>query len=384
MAFALQSLADINADQWNALWQSDYPFVQHAYLLALERSQCTHTHTGWQPAHATLHENGRLVAVLIGYIKAHSYGEYVFDWAWANAYDNAGLHYYPKWISAIPFTPCTGPRLAATTAASAESLLIKLGESLTPFSNHHILFPSTDTARHLDSGTYFQRLGCQFHWFNQNFATFEAFVGSFASRKRKNVLKERNKVHTQGVTLQQTLGIDLNTEDWAFFHTLYAQTYLKRSGHAGYLNADFFQQVGRCMANQIMMVKAFHEGRWVAAALYFYDHHTLYGRYWGTLYELDSLHYECCYYQGIEFAIANGLQHFDAGAQGEHKIQRGFTPVLTQSFHHLQDSRFHRAIQQAIAVENQHTQDYCRDARTYLPFKSDHPIPTDNGLILST
>lgn len=370
----VEHMSDLNENAWQALWQSQYPFIQHGFLTALEEAQCVGANSGWQPVYLVVEDGDSLVGAMPIYIKSHSYGEYVFDWSWADAYHHHGFDYYPKLINAIPFTPATGPRFAATNDQVAQALLqafIQLAQSVGA-SGVHCLFPSATCAKVLHADTTFtQRLGTQFHWFNQNYSDFDAFLTTFASRKRKNIRKEREKARAQ-VTIARKLGKDLTEQDWRRFFGLYQRTYLKRSGRGGYLNEAFFIALGNALTNQVLMVQAYDtEQQLMGAALYFYDDTTLYGRYWGAITEYDGLHFECCYYQGIEFAIERGLQRFDPGAQGEHKIARGFIPVLTQSFHQLFEPSFHDAVCDFTLKEGLAVREYCLDARTALPFNHD-------------
>lgn len=381
----VSSIAEIEAAQWNALWPSDYPFTQHAFLLALEASGSTSAQTGWQPRHVQVKRQGKLLAAMVLYEKTHSYGEYVFDWGWADAYSRAGLAYYPKLLCAIPFTPATGPRMGFCEQLTAEEqhlctdvLSAAVTERLAAIqgSGFHCLFPSVQN-RQLLAGRYSERQGCQFHWFNRDYTTFDDFLASFASRKRKNIKRERRKMQAQGICLQMRTASDVSDDDWRVFAALYQRTYFKRSGHQGYLNKDFFQRVARQMPQQVLMCSAHSENLqspMLAAALYFRDSTTLYGRYWGACSDIDGLHFETCYYQGIDYAIAAGLQRFDPGAQGEHKIQRGFTPVKTCSYHWLEHPGFRSAVDEFVLEERTHNDNYCEDARRYLPFKEGEPL----------
>ncbi len=375
----IESLAAVPAAQWDALWNCDYPFVRHDFLYALERSGCTSVANGWQPHHCLVWDGEMLVAAMPLYLKMHSYGEYVFDWSWADAWHQCGLNYYPKWINAIPFTPATGPRWAVASPLAEQCLFTAVEQALTDsgHSGLHLLFPAREAIPNT-STPWLTRYGCQFHWFNQGYTDFEDFLERFASRKRKSLRRERRKVADQGIVIETLTGAGLTTDDWAGFYRLYQLTYLKRSGHTGYLNETFFQQIGARLAGQVMMVRAMLNGRWIAAALYFYDHTTLYGRYWGAIDEFDGLHFECCYYAGIEFAIARGLKRFDPGAQGEHKIQRGFTPVLTRSLHRVTHAQLASAVAAFLEQEKTHIEDYCQEARAVLPFREGEPlVPLD-------
>ena len=372
----LNSIHDVNERVWNALWQSDYPFTQHAFLAALEDSQSVSIESGWQPHHLIVEDGSETACVMLLYLKTHSYGEYVFDWGWADAYHQNGLEYYPKLINAVPFTPATGQRIAFSEHVDKQTLLASLFSTLEKhcqqqgISGFHSLFPSSSCTERMKAWpNTAHRLGCQFHWFNAHYTNFDHFLAQMTSRKRKTILRERRKVKEANIVVSMSKGHDLKTEDWQAFYQLYQRTYLKRSGHSGYLSEGFFTMLGQDLPHQTAMARAYSNGHCVAAALYFYDSETLYGRYWGAIEEFDGVHFECCYYQGIEFAISEGLQRFDPGAQGEHKIQRGFTPVLTQSIHWLAHTGFQRAIERFTQEEQAHIKQYCLSARDQLPFK---------------
>lgn len=378
----VSSIADIPPAHWQALYREvapdQYPFLRYEFLLALEISGCIGTHadhaSGWQAGYLLSGPSDAEPDLIIpAYRKDHSYGEYVFDWRWAEAYEQYGLEYYPKRLCAIPFTPASGPRLlhkatlhqAAAMATQALSTLCAQENS----SGWHLNFPdSALTASLQNQPDIVQRQQCQFHWFNRNYQSFGHYLNSFSSRKRKNVRKERERVQDQGIHLQRKRGTDITPEDIAFFFRCYQMTYYRRRSYP-YLNEAFFQQLLRDMPEQILLVLAYQENTPIAAAWYFYDATTLYGRYWGALDDVDALHFEACYYQGIEFCIEQGLQRFDPGTQGEHKIARGFEPVLTHSFHWLQHEGFQQAIRQFAAAETPHIQAYCNDARQLLPFQ---------------
>jgi predicted N-acyltransferase len=378
----IDSINQLSAAEWDGLWASDYPFIQYHFLQALELGKCTTKDSGWQPHHLIVYDNDCPVAALPLYLKTHSYGEYVFDWAWADAYHRCGLTYYPKLLSAIPFTPATGPRIAIAAEQDRKTLTNFIIDSVQQeaqrlgASSWHYLFPAEDhhlpTRQVLPANQMMPRLGCQFHWFNQNYGSFDDFLSHFNSRKRKSVKRERRQVIEQGVTLERLCGHEITPEHWRQFYTFYHATYLKRSGGSGYLSASFFKQLAQ-QPQQIMMVVATQAGNQaeniVATALYFFDQTTLYGRYWGTLDDIPGLHFEACYYQGIEFAIERKLQRFDPGAQGEHKIQRGFTPVFTHSYHWLADDRLRAAVEDFLQREAAGIKHYQKDCCNYLPFK---------------
>lgn len=381
----LESIHEIDARIWNGLFdpgESDtpYPFMRHEFLAALEDSGCTETETGWQPQHLILENaEGEIIAAMPLYLKHHSYGEYVFDWSWADAYRRNGLHYYPKLLSAAPFTPATGARLAVAEAVDKTAVIERITGFLDQhceqhrLSGWHLLFlPAAETQRWQDAGNL-TRAGCQFHWFNRDYRNFDDFLATFNSRKRKSVKKERRGVSDAGVTLSRLVGDEIQTTDWDRFYQFYHTTYLKRSGGTGYLNREFFDAIATHMGDQILMVNAQREGEGViASALCFFDERQLYGRYWGCRKEVPGLHFEACYYQGIEFAIERGLQVFDPGAQGEHKIQRGFEPTLTYSQHWLAEPAFHEAVADFLRRETPGIEAYRDDCASYLPFRQEN------------
>lgn len=370
----LGSINEVAAEDRDNLWQTRYPFVQHRFLAALEDSGCTSDESGWLPQHLVGYADGKLAFAMPLYLKSHSWGEYVFDWSWAEAYHRNGLAYYPKLVNAIPFTPASGPRLALTEGAPTNTLEQAIG-----FLQHHCqeqglsgvhsLFTGEPLSQQLSDQGLQQRLGCQFHWFNRDFHSFEDFLAAFSSRKRKNLRKERQQVVAADVTLQKLTGSEISPADWDAFYQFYHTTYLKRSGATGYLNRDFFKRLAAALSDQLLMVMAWQEGKRIAAALCFFDDENLYGRYWGCHREVPGLHFEACYYQGIEFAIEQGLQRFDPGAQGEHKIQRGFEPILTYSNHWLAHPAFNEAIDGFLKSEKAGIRDYQQQCSGLLPFR---------------
>lgn len=370
------SIHDIQASEWDSLCPPDYPFIRHAFLAALEDSRSVRKENGWESSHLVCFDDQHLIAAMPGYIKTHSYGEYVFDWSWADAYKRYGQDYYPKWINAIPFTPCTGPRLIFNTQYSlAEMIQIiiqKLNQECAEKrrSSWHCLFPNEELHQLLQQHPIANRLGCQFHWFNHNYKHFDDFLQRLQSRKRKNIKKERQQVTDQSFQFSIKENTDITEEDLTIFYALYRNTYLKRSGHPGYLSLDFFLMIGQRMPESLVLIQAINgDQKIIAASLFFRDQHTLYGRYWGCFEEYQLLHFETCYYQGIDYAIANQLQRFDGGAQGEHKIARGFEPVLTYSQHWIQSPEFRTAIGHFLTEETEAILSYAKDAKELLPFK---------------
>lgn len=344
---------------------SDYPFLDETYLGALESSGAVTAERGWKPCHLAL-EDGWLPL----YARSHSRGEYVFDYSWAEAYQRHGLAYYPKLVTAIPYTPVTGARWRGSPnpAALWEAIDARMIE--TGASGWHLLFPDQASREALEGLPLVTRQACHFRWLNRDYRDFDDYLARFQSRKRKNLRKERQRVVDQGITVQRIRGPAVTAEQWRIFYQCYASTYLKR-GQLPYLDEGFFLQLARTMASQMLLVLACRDEKPVAAALYFTDSQQLYGRYWGCLEEVDGLHFELCYYQGIEHAIESGLQGFDPGVQGEHKILRGFEPVITWSLHHLREPAFQNAIADFCKEEAEHVQRYREEAMTLLPFRKD-------------
>jgi predicted N-acyltransferase len=372
----LASLAEIDSGLWNGITGADYPFLRHEFLHGLEKTGCTTAETGWQPCHLLLREGNEVIAVMPLYLKSHSYGEYVFDWSWADAWRRSGLAYYPKLVTAIPFTPATGPRLCVRPPLRQEEIWPSVLQAVSGFaqrqniSSWHLLFPQESVAATLLQLGAHRRTATQFHWFNDDYRSFEEFLGTFTSRKRKTLRRERARVAEQGLELRTLTGPEISESDWLRFYRFYQLTYAKRSGHGGYLTRDFFLETAPALGDQTVMVVARLGGEAVAGALYFRSRDTLYGRYWGCQREFDCLHFEACYYQGIEYCIEHGLSRFDPGAQGEHKIQRGFRPVSTWSNHWIADPQLSAAVGDFTRQEDGHSRAYQREAAGFLPFKT--------------
>ena len=389
----ISSIFDIDAHAWDATWQTRYPFTQHAFFAALETSHSINGQTGWQSCHLLGFDNQKKLCVAMPlFIKTHSYGEYVFDWAWADAYQNNGFNYYPKIINAIPFTPATGPRIGfadhisteehgALTAQLIEQIHTKLADI--QGSSFHCLFPDAQAIHVLEKTPMLRREGCQFHWFNQNYTSFDHYLEHFLSRKRKMIRKERKKVHALNLHIEMKTAAETDSSDWHTFYALYHRTYLKRSGRPGYLGKEFFISLAQSMPDQLVLATVKRDDEIIAGAVYFKDENTLYGRYWGTMEDIDGLHFETCYYRGIEYAIEHGLQRFDPGAQGEHKIQRGFHSIKTCSYHHLLHDGFQHAVAEFLVNEKTHNDAYILDARNYLPFNTEHPHIDSNCVMRS-
>ena len=364
------------AGDWNALAGSSHPFLRHEFLGALEASGCASAETGWQPCHLVLLDGkDRPSAALPLYLKSHSRGEFVFDWAWAAAYQRAGHDYYPKLLSAVPFTPVTGPRFLCGGSHEeqdkAASLLlagaVELAHRLEA-SSFHCLFPSAGDAEWMEEKGMMMRTDCQFHWMDEGYADFSEFVGTFSSAKRKKVNRERRRVWEAGIRFETLNGGDLTPELWESLYPLYAASYLKR-GQYPYLNHEFFERVAREMPESLVIFVARLDGEAVALAICFRSDTALYGRYWGSTGYYHSLHFETCYYQGIEYCIREGLKLFDPGVQGEHKLARGFAPATSYSTHWVRHAGFAGALSGYLANEREEIARYVEIAGEHTPFK---------------
>lgn len=367
-------ISAIGRDCWNRLCGTDYPFLRYDFLHALEESASVSPKTGWQPLHLVVERQNQAIAVMPLYLKTHSYGEYVFDWSWADAYQRHGLDYYPKLVTAIPFTPATGPRIGSneSTTTLLPVFLNAIEQLAQRFdaSSWHSLFIDSDLRQSMAASNLTLRLGTQYHWFNEAFDSFEHFLEKFASRKRKNIRRERQKVADHQISLRRIEGADITPELLDTFYAFYQNTYLKR-GRTGYLTPAFFQLLHQTMPEQLLLVIAEKDGQPVAGALSLKSSSTLYGRYWGCKDDYDSLHFETCYYQGIEYCIEQGLKRFDPGAQGEHKIQRGFQPIETWSGHWIRHPGFAEAIDKAMEQERAAMRDQINELTRWLPFRKD-------------
>ncbi|RQV76736.1 GNAT family N-acetyltransferase [Burkholderia anthina] len=376
----LSSPAEVPADEWNALLARDAqptPFLRHEFLDALHVARCAVDDTGWSPHFVTLTDThtGRLAAAAPVYAKQHSYGEYVFDWAWADAYQRNNLPYYPKLLCAVPFTPVQGTRLLAASDDARRRLaatLLAFAEQ-SDVSSLHVLFPTGDEARLLESMGMMLREGVQFHWLNDGYRHFDDFLGTLEQKKRKNIRAERRKVHDAGVTFRRLAGDQITDTDWRFFSRCYRQTYREHYS-SPYLNLDFFRTIGATMPENLLLVIAEADGQPIASALAVYrrgEHGggTLYGRYWGAIEHVPCLHFETAYYQLLEFCIEAGLDTFEGGAQGEHKLARGFLPTVTHSAHWLAHPAFSDAVARFLERETEHIHAYVDELREHDPFR---------------
>jgi len=354
----VERLSDVPAAEWDACAGSDNPFVSHAFLEALEASGSATAETGWLPQHILVEdERGRLLGAAPLYLKSHSYGEYVFDHGWANALERAGGRYYPKLQAAVPFTPVTGPRLLRRPGTDREvtatliAALIEVARAH-KVSSLHVTFPTSEEWEQLGAAGFLQRAGRQFHWENGGYRTFEDFLAALNSRKRKQIRRERRDALATGIEIETLTGGNLESRHWDAFYRFYmAMTERKWGG--GYLTREFFDLLHRRLADRVVLVMARQGKRYVAGALNLVGGDTLYGRNWGVIGDFPFLHFEVCYYRALDFAIARGLKRVEAGAQGEHKIQRGYLPVPTYSAHWIRDPDFARAVESFLARERQ-------------------------------
>lgn len=353
----LTGIAEVEPAAWDACAGPDNPFLAHAFLLALEESGSVGGRSGWQPAHMVAEApDGRVVGAVPMYAKGHSYGEYVFDHSWANAYERAGGRYYPKLQVAVPFTPVPGPRLLVRPGAGDDAVrraLVRAMEEVArrfDVSSVHATFPTEPEWRLLGEEGWLQRTGVQYHWDNRGYASFDDFLGALNARKRKAIRKERREVAESGVRLHTLTGDALKPEHWDAFHRFYMETADRKWG-GGYLKRSFFHRLGAQMADRVVLVMCEDGGEWVAGALNLLGTDTLYGRNWGSDGRYRFLHFEACYYRALDFAIERGLKRVEAGAQGEHKIQRGYLPVRTFSAHWVRDPGFRDVLDRHLALE---------------------------------
>ncbi len=364
----VDSLAGIDPAEWNALAGSQ-PFVRHEFLSALIETGCATASSGWLPRFLALRRAGALAGAMPLFAKSHSYGEYVFDWAWADAHERHGVEYYPKLLCAIPFTPVRGARLLAGSDADRRVLIDAALDLAKQTSSLHVLFPPEHEARLLEERGLMLRRTVQFHWRNEDYADFEAFLARMSHARRKNIRQERRRVRDAGITFRWLEGEAIRKTDWEFFNRCYRHTYAAHRS-SPYLNLEFFLRLGKSLPSSTAMVVALREERPIAAALFLADAEALYGRYWGAIEYVPLLHFECCYYQAIEYAIERGLQRFEGGAQGEHKLFRGLLPVETFSAHWLAHARFARAVENFLEREASGIAHYVDELAEHSPFKA--------------
>ncbi len=368
------SISDIPQDQWNELAGETCPFLQHQFLNQAEQTNCVSSASGWSPRHLTIYEHTALRAAMPLYEKSHSWGEFVFDSAWANAYQQTGLSYYPKLVSALPFTPVPSRRLLLRDPNDAEAAaaLLQAALSLARQSNCsslHILFPTAEEIPWLEEAGLLIRKDCQFHWHNHNYRNFDDFLTTFTAAKRKKVRRDRRRVAEDGITFRRISGTDADRATWALVYRLISTTF-KIRGSMPYFNESFFVHIAEQIPDSILIVLAEIGSQAIAAAVFFENKDCLYGRYWGADGRYNSLHFETCYYQGIDYCIESGKKYFEPGTQGEHKVSRGFIPVSTWSAHWLAHPQFSAAIGKYLDAEGKHVDRYMHAIDAHTPYKT--------------
>lgn len=368
----LAAPTEVDAQSWNALLAlcGGSPFMRHEYLAALHESDSAVRRSGWTPQFLTLWRGGELAAACPLYLKSHSYGEYVFDWAWANAYEEHGLRYYPKALTAVPFTPVPGPRLLARDATARAALVraVLAWCRQKKVSSYHLLFASDEDVAACAEAGLMLRHTVQFHWLNNAYSDFDAFLASLNHEKRKKIRQERRKVTDAGVAFRHARGRQIAPADWDFFYRCYERTYLEH-GNAPYLTRDFFRRMADTMPENWLLFIAERAGQPIASSLIGVEGEVAYGRYWGALERLDCLHFEACYYQPLAWCIANGVQRFEGGAQGEHKMARALMPVKTTSAHWLAHPAFADAVDKFLAREGRGIENYMEHLESRTPFR---------------
>jgi len=368
------SISSIARKDWDSLAGDDYPFLKHAFLDLAERTGSVAPDAGWTPRHLTIQDGGALRAAMPLYEKTHSWGEFVFDWAWARAYEQAGLDYYPKLVAAIPFTPAPSTRIlrADSNDREAVQLLLSAATNLateTNCSSLHVLFPISGEISLFEDAGFLIRKDCQFHWHNRGYEEFDDFLATFTSAKRKKAKRDRRRVAENGIKFRRLQGPELDSEAWSIVYALIARTFMLR-GSLPYFNQRFFEGLSTNLPENILVILAEKDDMPVAAAVFYESDTTLYGRYWGSDGHFDALHFETCYYQGIDYCIETGKQCFEPGTQGEHKISRGFSPVETWSAHWLAHPQFADAIGRYLDEEGRHIENYIETVDAHTPYKS--------------
>ncbi len=365
----ITSINEIPASDWNALTDGT-PLLSHAFLSALENTGCVGKGTGWNPRPLIVKQGTQLIGAMPLYLKSHSYGEYVFDWAWADAYARSWLNYYPKLLSAIPFSPVTSARLLSKQPEVQQLMIQALETSMrdNKLSSAHVLFPDEACAKQFELAGWLKRTGVQFRWQNKNYGDFEEFLATLSHDKRKKIHQERKKIQDAGVVCKQIKGNDISESDWDFFYRCYCNTYAEHHS-TPYLTREFFQEIGETMPNNILLIIAETNGQPIASALNIYNQCTLYGRYWGALQFVSGLHFELCYYQAQMFCISEKIEFFEGGAQGEHKLARGFEPRPTCSYHKIARADFELAIKEFLSRESEGITAYASELEQRVPFK---------------
>ena len=370
------SIDELDRPAWNALAGTEVPFLRHEFLAALEHTGCVGPGTGWTPAYLSLHDADGLAAAAPAFIKTHSYGEFVFDFSWAEAYAHFGRSYYPKLAVCVPFTPATGARLLVRPDLDGPQVRRRLARALEDFttghrlSSAHALFFDEPGREAFEQAGWLLRRDCQFHWTNQNFGDFEQYLGTFTADKRKKARRERRRVQESGIHFETRFGHDIGAALLDTVYGFHRSTFL-RHGNEPYLSRAFFAEIAQTLGESLLFKIAMHGATPVAAAVFFWCPAALYGRYWGSAADHHSLHFETCYHQGIEFCIERGIRRFEPGTQGEHKVARGFAPTLTWSAHHIGDPRFRAAVRDHLQREGAAVDAYASQVGEHVPFRRD-------------
>lgn len=370
------SISEIGADDWNSVAGSRYPFLRYEFLHAAENTGSVSPAEGWQPRHLVArYADGRIRAALPLYEKQHSWGEFVFDWAWAQAYERAGLDYYPKLVSTVPFTPATSTKLLRRNPDDTEIAGILLDAAIAlagelECSSVHILFPEQEETSLMEQAGFLLRKDCQFHWRNRNYNDFDEFLATFSSAKRKKARRDRRRVSEAGIRFRRLSGAELTPPLWETVYDLISRTFMRR-GSLPYLRREFFSEISRLLPENILVVLAETGEQAVAAAVFFVSEEALYGRYWGSTGHYNALHFETCYFQGIDYCIEHNISRFEPGTQGEHKVSRGFTPATTWSCHWLAQPAFLAAIDDYLNEEGQHVERYMQAVDEHSPYRKD-------------
>ncbi|MGH8226810.1 MAG: GNAT family N-acetyltransferase [Steroidobacteraceae bacterium] len=377
-----RSIDEIDRGQWNGLTGTSAPFLRHEFLAALEHTGCVGEGSGWTPSYVTLADERGLAAAAPAFIKSHSYGEFVFDFGWAQAYSRFGRRYYPKLTVAVPFTPATGARLLVRPDLDGPRTQARLTEGIEAhardlaLSSIHALFLDESDHAALERAGWLGRRDCQFHWTNHEYSSFEHYLSTFTAEKRKKARRERRRVAEAGIAFETWLGADLDAQRLDRVYHLHRDTFL-RHGHEPYLTREFFGEIARTLGDRLMVKIAVRGGKAVAAAIFFFSPEVLYGRYWGADADYHSLHFEACYHQGIEFCIERGIPRFEPGTQGEHKVSRGFEPTITRSAHWITDPRFREAVRDYLEREGEAVDAYAAEVQTHVPYRDRRAADAD-------
>jgi len=369
-----RSFDEISPDQWSTLVPSDSPILKYQFLSAFEQSGCVAQSTGWDPHHLGIYEGEKLLAAAPCYLKYHSLGEYIFDWDWAQAYQRAGLSYYPKIVLAIPFTPISGKRILihpdveVKPAGDALSTAVRNLAEEKSTSSIHCLFTTPEDNQVLKNAGFVPRRNNQFHWSNQEYKNFSDFLGELSAKRRKNIVRERRTINSDGITFRWRSGRDATRKDWSFFYSCYQST-IKDHGAIPYLNEEFFRLLADTMPDEVLLLIAKRQNRDIAAAFFLKGERSLFGRYWGAIDKVPNLHFETCFYQPIEYCIHNHLHRFEAGAQGEHKLNRGLIPTSVLSMHWLSHPDFFDAVKSYTRKEWNHVEEYQAILNSHSPYK---------------